>query len=74
MSPAAMYSLARATMAMNSSGVVLETGSRQRQRDAGHGGGVRQRLVERGDDAAQALDRGGVGGLRVDRRAADRRA
>ena len=74
MSPAAMYSLARSTMPMNSSGVVLETGGRQGQLDARHAGGVRQRLVERRDDLAQALDGGGIGFLRVDARLADRPA
>ena len=38
------------------SGVVLETGSGRASATPDMAGGVRQRLVERGDDAAQPLD------------------
>ena len=57
MSPAAMYSLARSTMPMNSAGDGVGDRIGQRQVSAGHGCRVRQRLVERVHDAAQALQR-----------------
>ena len=57
---------------MNSSGVVLETGSGSASATPDMAGCVRQRLVEGGNDAAQPLHRGGVGRVRVEHRAADR--
>ena len=61
-------------MALNSAGVVLETGIGKRQIDARHAGRVRQRRIEGGKDAAQAIERGGIGGGRSDARGRMHRA